>query len=327
MDTFKKIYLALILVTVFVFGALAMISLGKISIYGETGMIIYLLATNLLVGVFILSRIANIFGNRQNLFIAYAGAALTLVYMILMIIDVMLISAKNYDAVLELNKAIEFFSKIETLVLLNTLVFEIPYVNSTHKKIQYVAAGILTILFLLSAFNDSSSSISILGSNSYSSSSYTSSSLYSNNTDQSSEDLKTVLTYTGIALIIINPMLRVFWIDKDFYNARDVYDVERQQTQLTVNDLGKVTNNQNQLNRPEVDPHAQPTVPIPAPVEEKPKPKTFITEEVAPIEENVITEPVVNTNYKPTDVSEILIPSVDGSVPTPPDNGNNNPTT
>jgi hypothetical protein len=325
MDTFKKIYLIAIILTIFSFGTLALVSTGNISIYGETGSIVYLLAASLLVGLFILSRIANIFGNRQNLFIGYLGAAITLVYMILLILYVGLAAAENYKAALELTKPMEFFSKLESLVLLNVLVFEIPYVNSTHKKIQYVAAGILTILALIPILDDKADEINIssLGSGS-TSSSY--SSYFKEEASQTTKDIQTILSYTGLALIVINPMLRVFWIDKDYYNARDVYEEEHHQTQLTVNDTGKVITNQNQLNKPAVDPHAQPTLPVAAPVEEKPKPRSFIPEDAVINQEEEVSEPVINENFKPTDLSQVLIPSVDGSIPTPEDTNNNPPT-
>ena len=319
MNTFKKVYLIMILLTVFSFGTLALVSIGTISQYGETGLILYSLATGLLIGIIVMSRIANIFGNRQNLFVGYMGAICTLLYTILLIIEIILIATKNYDAVIDMSKVVSFFEKIEIVVIINVLIFEIPYVNDTHKKIQYVAAGLITLLAIVSFIqaNDKKNNI-------YSSSYYSPTSIYDNNTEDTGKDLMTIVTYSCLALFFINPMLRVYWIDKDFYNSRDIYDVESgPPSQLTVNDMGKVHTNADYLNKPSKDPNLVPIVPVNDnnntnndynKTEMVNKTNTIVEpkiNEIIPEEE--FTEPVVNKNYKPTDLSEVMIPSVDGN--------------
>ena len=323
MDTFKKVFLIMIILTVFAFGTLALVQTGTISQYGETGSIMYLLAGELIVGLLIMSRVANIFGNRQNLFVGYLGAFCTLIYMLLVILEVVFAATKNYDAISDFTEIMSFVESIEIFALVNILIFEIPYVNDTHKKIQYVTAGIISILLIITYVQNSKPTTIT----SY----YSSTSIYEENTNETSEDLMTVISYGCIAMFFINPMLRVFWIDKDYYNARDIYDAERNPSQLTVNDMGKVHTNASYLNKPAVDPNAQPTIPINPQsndngvgIERENEPRKIIPHQANDIipEEEEFTEPVVNKTFKPNDVSEVLIPSVDGNAPT-----DNNPTT
>ena len=321
MDTFKKIYLIMIILTVFALGTIALVDTGTISQYGETGSIMFLLATELIVGLLIMSRIANIFGNRQNLFVGYLSAFITLIYMLLVILYVILIATKSYDALKNMMDIMSFFGKVEMFVLVNVLVFEIPYVNDTHKKIQYVIAGIISILLIVSFAQ---------GEKNDSFTKYYSTTIYEENTNETSEDLMKIVTYGCVAMFFINPMLRVWWIDKDYYNARDIYDVENTPTQLTVNDMGKVHTNNSYLDKPAVDPNAQPTIPVNpqsndngVAVERENEPRKIIphqADDIIPDEEE-FSEPVINKNYKPTDISEVMIPSVDGTTPT--DNNTN----
>ena len=328
MNTFKKVYLIMILLTVFAFGTLALISIGSISQYGETGSIMYALSIGLVVGIMVMSRIGNIFGNRQNLFIGYLGAVCTLLYTLLLIIEIMLAASKNYSAVLEMNKVVSFFENIEIVIILNVLIFEIPYVNDTHKKIQYVLAGLFTLLVIVAFIQSNDKNNSIYSTSS--SSLYSPTSIYDNNTDDTGKDIMTIATYGCVALFFINPMLRVYWIDKDYYNSRDIYDVENTPTQLTVNDMGKVHTDASHLNKPTTDPNLTPIVPpdneaekAQEPVNEPPKIIPPVVNEVVP-EEEEFTEPVVNKNYKPTDLSEVMIPSVADNNSVNTNNNNNN---
>ena len=328
MNAFKKIYLILILLTVFSFGVIALVDTGNISIYGETGATLYSLAMSLLIGLAIMSRIGNIFGNRQNLFIGYLSAVVTLVYMILCIFEVVVIKSNSIEFVMNYLKVLSFFTALEELIIINVLIFEIPYVNDTHKNIQYVIAGIITLMLIVSFVQEKGTNFV----SKYTSSDSYYSSMYDTDVDETSEDLQTIVGYSCIALFLINPMLRVFWIDKDYYNARDIYEEEARPHQLTVNDMGKVHTNDSHLNQPQVDPNAAPPVPVTSNnnnqgemVEQTNEPRKIIPLQADDVIDPDVefTEPVINKNFKPTEVSDISIPSVDGANNIPPTDPSN----
>ena len=294
MDTMKKIYIVAIILTIATFGFLIAFINGNLTIATDAGFIIYRLISPLLLSTFLLSRTANIYGNREHMGLGFIFACLAFVYTIIYIIFVIV----TYDkSIFDIDTSIvDFCEKIMYYLIANALIFEVPAVNTTHKRFQYATAIVLIAALVVMKISDVSLN-----------STYTSSFGYYE-TVESSAELEYSILLVWVAMVLINPMLRIYYIDKDYSNAREVYD--SRETTLTAMDLANKTTTE--MNKPT---STAPTVPIsnPEPVKEEPTPivlKPTPEDEPVPEATELHREPVINKNYKPEEMPVAEIPTV-----------------
>ncbi len=294
MDTMKKIYIVAIILTIATFGFEIAFINENLTTATDVGRIIYRLLTPLLLSTFLLSRTANIYGNRDHMGLGFIFACLSFIYTIIYTIFVIV----TYDeSILDVDTSVvDFCEKIMYFLIANALIFEVPAVNSTHKKFQYATAIVLIVFLVVMKISDVSLN-----------SAYTSSFGYYESLE-SSIKLEMSILFIWLAMVIINPMLRIYYIDRDYSNARDVYD--SRETILTSMDLANKTTTE--MNKPATPAQAVP-VSNPEPVKEETTPivlKPTPEDEPVPDATESHHEPVINKNYKPEEMPAAEIPTV-----------------
>jgi len=203
MNTLKKIYTALIIITVICLIVVGLNIFGTIKLTGETGMVILQIVYTILPLTFLFSKVANVIANRTNVILGYGMTFALLLYLLFFVIEITI--------KLEIPTIIKsIFLIILAYLFLLTLIYEVPQANTSHKKFQKILSIMATITFIiiiiciLSLTGITTSANSVMGILKFLS--------------------VGLLFFGGLTLIglIINPMMRVYHIDNDFASAEEL---------------------------------------------------------------------------------------------------------
>ena len=193
------------------------------------------------------------------------------------------------------------------------MVFEIPRANSAHGKFQIITAviiGITAIFPYVTGLKKIDSNPLSLNTNNYE--------LKEENKEnkETLNNINTILTFISIGTFLINPMLRVFYIDKDYYALNEINDALTSARPYQENNQYNA-NYENLSDKYKKDTQTS-TVTIPiTPVNEVSLPPQTIVE---PTIQEMPQEKVINEQYRPDELPEAIIPSITGisePVPTP----------
>ena len=318
MDTFKKIYIALISMTLlsFLYYGLAITGVIKINLLDETSMYIFLTATYILIMSVIFSRAANVIANRKNRVVGYISTIVGLVN--LLILAIYMISKNDV-----INDIASVMTKINIYTLLMVLVFEIPQSNSAHGKFQKFVAGLITITCIfpyitgLKEITASTTSISSLynnSSSSYDGFDYNSYEEYEEDKKKTEtlNKIENVLVLMSLAGFIVNPMLRVYYIDRDYTALQEMDDIFETVTKYSANtdpNPNKVLSDKYKPNNTQ-----QPQPQYQQPVEQQmyQQPQQTMPAYAAPVIEDMPREKVVNQKFQQEVHPEAIIPTIDG---------------
>lgn len=303
MDTFQKIYKALVVMLVLSIGVLCLNDLGIIDLSTKmtsegadtTGSIVLAIAIVFVIMSFIFSRAANVIANKNNRVVGYIAVFISLIVLLLLAIVLIM----GIETILKYIKYILILLKIVILVTLIVLVFEVPQANTGHGLFQKITAGIITITFIFAFFINGNNKIDL-------------SSIETVNIDSSMEGIteeeekknttndkiQTVLTYLSLGCFLLNPMLRVYYLDQDYSEEHEIENIIKDASE----NVGVGVGNNPNPNAVVSDTYKKPT--IPDKPKEVPKPTTV----VQPVEE--IHEKVVNPNFKPSDLPDAIIPTI-----------------
>jgi hypothetical protein len=197
-------------------------------------------------------------------------------------------------------KASNIMMQASLFSLLIVLVFEVPRANTSHGKFQTLTAIIIAITIIfpyatgLKKFNNN-----IL---------YNITSSYE--LDQTNIDnvktlkkVNNILIFLSIGTFILNPMLRVFYIDKDYTSLRELDEtfetVNKYQTNMAPDPYTILSDKYKKETAPQ--PVSTPTTNyLPDP----------LINEIQPSIQEIPQEKVLNEQYHPEELPEAIIPSI-----------------
>ena len=327
MDTFKKIYIALIGMTLlaFLYYGLTITGVLEVNLLDETEMYIYLTATYILIMSVIFSRAANVIANRTNRVVGYISTVVGLLNLLLLAIYMI---SKN-DVISDIASVM---TKINIYTLLMVLVFEIPQANTAHGKFQKFVALLITITCVfpyitgLKKITASTTSISSLynSSSSYDGFDYNSYEEYEAEKEKKETltKIESVLTLMSLAGFIINPMLRVYYIDRDYTALQEMDDIFETVTKYSANtdpNPNKILsdkykqNNTQQQQAYQQQPMQQQMYQQPMQQQTYQQPQgTMIPVYAGAVIEDIPHEKVVNQKFQQEEHPEAIIPTIDG---------------
>lgn len=312
MDTFKKIYMALIGMTIisFIYFGLVITGVVNPNLADETQLYIFTTALYILIMSVIFSRAANVIANRRNRVVGYLSTVVGLVNLLL----VALYMITHNDII---NNIATVMTKINIFTLLMVLVFEIPQANSMHGKFQKVVAVIIAITYLfpyitgLQDFMENSTSLTDSTYSGFGYNSYEEEDPDKKN-KETLETIQNVLTLVSVAGFIINPMLRVYYIDKDYISLNEMDEtfetVTKYQANTSPNPNKVLSDKYKKEEIPNQQQVQQPPQQQPQPM---PMPQPAVTE-FQPIIEEMPREKVINQKFQEEVHPEAIIPTIDG---------------
>ena len=307
MDMFKKIYNTLIVMFILSLLYIALIVLGAIdiSLTDKTSMYMLAIAIDILGMTFLFSRSANVIANRNARIVGYIATFVGLVNLLLTALQLILEDASS------LYEISNFMSHITIFLFLIVMVYEIPQSNTAHGKFQNMTAFIIAITAIfpyITGLKDFNSNISLKDLTSLTS--------YSTNQvglDQSKKDnveilekVNTILTFLSIGTFLINPMLRVHYIDRDYVALHETDDIYNTAIKYQANTQPDPYQNLSDKYKKDVvqqQPIQTMAIPIPPPT---------IGELSPSVVEDIPREKVVNQQFKPEEIPEAIIPAIGG---------------
>ena len=312
MDIFKKIYNALIVIFILSLLYIGLIALGAldISYTDKTSIHMLAIAIDILIMTFLFSRAANVIANRNARVVGYIATFVGLINVLLTALQLILEDASSLYEISNVMSHITIFS------FLIVMVYEIPQSNTAHGKFQNMTALIIAITAIfpyITGLKDFDSGSSLSGLTSLSSYSTNQFGLDKSNTDnvETLEKINTFLTFLSIGTFLINPMLRVHYIDKDYIALREVDDVYTTATKYQANTQPDPYKNLSDKYKKNIMPQQPMTAPIPVPMQ-NPLPPPTISEITPSVVENMPMEKVVNQQFKPEEIPEAIIPTIGG---------------
>lgn len=297
MNAMKKVYniiMILIIITVLI---LCLGTLGAIDVTSETGAIIVSLSGIILTASIFFSRNANIVANRKNNGIAWGVTAILLIFVILETLPLLI---KDFT----LSENVELIISVIMIALaVIILIFEIPQANSFHGAFQkFIILLVLITCGLGYSYYDKYKKAQENLFETYDYNQYL----------EDVEDLENISNFFQVSIYItvgaflINPILRVHYLDVDYSNIDEIDEILYKQTgyqnastpnpNAVLNQTKPVVNNGL--------PNVVPTQQIQPSQQAQPQ-----TIGAIPIQ-NVPTEKVVNPNFKQDDLPEAVIPSL-----------------
>ncbi len=317
MDMFKKIYNALIVIFILSLLYIGLIALGAIdiSLTDKTSIYMLAIAIDIFLMTFLFSRAANVIANRNARVVGYIATFIGLINLLLTALQLIL---EDASALYEISNVMSHITIFSFLIV---MVYEIPQSNTAHGKFQNMTALIIAITAIfpyitgLKDFNSSGGLSSLTSLTSYSTNQF---GLDESNKDnvETLEKVNTVLTFLSIGTFLLNPMLRVHYIDKDYVALHEVDDVYETATKYQANTQPDPYKNLSDKYKKEVVPQ-QPMqgmpVPVPVPVPmQTPLPPPTIGELTPSVVEDIPREKVVNQQFKPEEIPEAIIPTIGG---------------
>lgn len=314
MDMFKKIYNALIVIFILSLLYIGLIALGVIDISYTDKTSIYMLAiaVDILIMTFLFSRAANVIANRNARVVGYIATFVGLINLLLTALQLIL---EDASALYEISNVMSHITIFSFLIV---MVYEIPQSNTAHGKFQNMTALIIAITAIfpyITGLKDFDSGSSLSGLTSLSSYNTNQFGLDKSNTDnvETLEKINTFLTFLSIGTFLINPMLRVHYIDKDYVALHEVDDVYSTATKYQANTQPDPYKNLSDKYKKDVMTQQPMTAPIPVPVPmQNPLPPPTISEITPSVVEDMPMEKVVNQQFKPEEIPEAIIPTIGG---------------
>lgn len=303
MNTFKKIYILIILLTILSLSYLCLISLDiiNINLADKTSLYIFVSAITISTMSLLLSRSANVIANRKNLITGYTSACIGLLNIILVIIFLI----TNNEIISNIIQIMLYITIIFSLI---TLIFEVPQANSTHGKIQKLIA---TIIIITAIFPYASGLKKI---DKFTFDDFFKIEEKTNENTKTLIKIETVLIFLSISGFIINPMLRMYYIDRDYFTEnqlKDDFNLSNKYQANTTPNPNKIlsekyrkNNNDNHQFNPQIQNNnnfnnnvndnkfVQPPTDSPFFIEELPK------------------EKVINQQFHPEEFKEVIIPGI-----------------
>ncbi len=325
METVKKIYLAIMGMTIISLVVLCLYSIGVLDKTVElttngsdpTGLYTFIIAICIAAMGFVFSRSANVIANRKTTAVGYLAVIAGLI--ILLILAVILIFKLKIEGNLLL--LIRILIGITIFLTVMVLVFEIPQANKSHRHFQYFTAILIAVTTVIYLFGNSflpKSLFTVDTSSKENEKTDEPSDIFDNRDEiedesnnkkvSTAEKIKSILLYSSIGAFLLNPMLRIYYIDKDYdetkeidniiYNSTGKYQIDAQPTKVPYT---------------QTTTYKEPEKPSPPPVP-IPTPKPTVSE-IQPVEEVKIEEKVINPNFKQDDLPEAIIPTISGQTP------------
>ena len=299
MDTFQKIYKALVVMLVLSIGVLCLNDLGIIDLSTKmtsegadtTGSIVLAIAIVFVIMSFIFSRAANVIANKNNRVVGYIAVFISLIVLLLLAIVLIM----GLDDILKYIKYILILLKIVVIVAAIVLVFEVPQANTSHGLFQKITAVIITVTFIFAFFINNKDEVNLsdleTGSNSF---------LTEEVEDKSTtnDKIQIVLSYLSLGCFLLNPMLRVYYLDQDYSEEHEIENIIKDASE----NVGVGVGNNPNPNAVVSDAYKKTTIP------DKPKEVPKPVPVLQPVEE--IHEKVVNPNFKPNDLPDAIIPTI-----------------
>ncbi len=303
-NAYKNVYKILMIVTVISMIVVCLTSLDVIDLTSETGLIIGQIATMFLLISFLFSRNAGVIANRKNIL----ANIITLVILIVLLFFTITLIFKDVNLPEWITKIMGHALIISTLM---TLIFEIPQANSAHGNFQkLVAIATIVTYFIFIGYTNKQEAYM--------------EKMWDWNTDYSqlekeAESLESygkifqVALYISLTGFIINPMLRVYYIDRDYASMNDIdeilYSSAKNNIYNTNPNPTKVIDpkylnptvaaqNQQTANNAQIYQSSPTPAPTPAP---QPQPEPVV---------ELPREKVVNPNFKQEDLPEAIIPTI-----------------
>jgi len=306
MYTFKNIYKILIGLTIFSILVSCLDTFNVIDITTETGLIITSIATTFLGVCFVFSRNANVIANRIN----GLGTLITIILFVYLLINTIQLLTKSTMP--------EFITvTMNILIILSTLlalIFEVPQANSSHATFQKLVAlsAIITCILGIVYYNSYRGLFKSQTSNFYGYG-YETPAGYQTKLESINtlEKVFTVSIYLTLGGFIINPMLRAYYIDKDYSSVNEIDELIANTNKYQVNNTTPNPNKliDNKYIRPQPQTMNQPQIQTPpiTPVE---------FQQPVEVVADLPHEKVVNPNFKQEDLPEAIIPSITTNEPT-----------
>ena len=223
MNTFKKIYTALMIITVLCLTAMGLLLLDVINLSGETGEVIKLIVYTITPLTFLFSKAANVIANRTNVNLGYGITFGLLVYLLLFVLQI------TIKLELPMIVYLILFVILAYLILL-TLIYEVPQANTSHKKFQKILTIIGTLTFVLLILFIHTIDLFILEP------------FQNAQLKEAIRELAPIIRavtvgFGGITIIgiIINPMMRVYHIDNDFVAVGELDNALNRTTRYQAN--------------------------------------------------------------------------------------------
>lgn len=284
MNVLKNVYKVIMALTIIAILIPCLQLFGAIKTTSETGSIVISISSILLVTSVFFSRNANIIANRKNNNIAWIVTSLLLIYVIISILPLIF---KDFALPSAINLIINVIMIALAVII---LIFEIPQANTSHGHFQkFIVVLVIITCALGYTVEKKSDDAKKELYETYDYSAY----------KKEIEEIENInkffylSLYITVGAFLINPMLRVHYLDIDYSNAKEIDDIiinaaNRQTT--TVQNPNAVLQ---QTHKPEV-------------------PKTPVALAPVPIEpvKEIPTEKVINPNFKQDDLPEAIIPSL-----------------
>lgn len=223
MNTFKKIYTALMIMTVLCLTVMGLLLLDVINLNGETGEIIKLIVYTITPLTFLFSKAANVIANRTNVNLGYGITFGLLVYLLLFVLQI------TVKIELPMIVYLILFVILAYLILL-TLIYEVPQANTSHKKFQKILTIIGTLTFVLLILFLHTIDLFLLEP------------FQNTQLKEALRELAPIIQavtvgFSGITVIgiIINPMMRVYHIDNDFVAVGELDSALNRTTRYQAN--------------------------------------------------------------------------------------------
>lgn len=296
-NAYKKIYKLIIILTVI---SMLIVTISTVSpnntwMYKETGMILINFATSFIGTSILLSRNANVIANRKNI-LGNIGTIVLLFGVILSLIQMIF----DFEPSTTFEN-IKLYTTVYITMLI--LIFEVPEANTAHEKFQRIVAAMTTITFIFAIF------LALQAKTLTSSSALTSSAFMLYGFTGMSK-IFIVLFLTTLTGFIINPMLRVYYIEEDYSTMNEIDKIlysSANANYTTAPNPNKMidprylsssqsqqiqTSQMQQQHTPQPTPQVAPPTPVVEPVEEIPR------------------EKVINPNFKPSELPQAVIPTI-----------------
>ncbi len=301
MDTFQKIYKALMVITVISLIVLCLSSIGVINLSDKmtstgidtTGSNILLITVAITAMSFVFSRAGNVIANRKNTVFGYIAIFLGLIF--LLSIAIFLIF--NIKMTEQLNTVINIFVNLLMLSILLVLVFEIPPANTSHGKIQKLTAALIAFTFIFNFVTSQNENKNVNNTSSLLGQTTT----VTLKKDSAMDKVKTSLMFASLGMFILNPMFRVYYLDKDYAQEKEIEDIIEKSAEPQVvvdapNPTAVVSDKYRKKEPEEMK-------------KEVPKP---IVEPVIKEVEEVHHEKVINPHFTQENLPEAVIPMISG---------------
>lgn len=320
METIKKIYLAIMGMTIISLVVLCLYSIGVLNVTIEmtadgidpTGLYAFIIAVCIAAMSFVFSRSANVIANRKTTAVGYLTVIAGLI--ILLILAVILIFKLNIEGNLLL--LIRVLIGITIFLTVMVLVFEIPQANKSHRHFQYFTAILIAVTTIVYLFGNSFLPKSLFQVDTSSQENEKNDEPIDIFDDQeeieddknkvsTADKIKNILLYSSIGAFLLNPMLRVYYIDKDYDETEEIDNIIRNST-----DKYQIDAQPTKVPYTQTPTYIEPEKPSPPPVP-VPPPKPTISE-IQPVEEIKTEEKVINPNFKQDDLPEAIIPTISG---------------